>query len=1397
VNRYNPSGPLIGLLSVWLFASSAVAELTIDSVYPTLGKLGDSLDVTITGTGFDTNTRLSLYLDSGNARFIKGNVDIAGIASDVAIKGDSVFVTHGYGLIAIDISTPAEAVIVGEIETEVWTTAVEIEANYAFVAAGDDENTEEAAGIQVIDISDPKNMVISGFLATTGIAKEIKIIGDVAYAINSCFRNLDNECEIGSVSSLLTIDISTPDEPVLVGTLILDGIANDLAVDGSHAYVAAGCSGVHIVNVKNISNPEMVKTIDTGNCPSAIDATDKTLFVTDVWDGLAIFNVETPTSPISLATIDTPGHAQGVKVVGNRAYVSDTVAGLRIIDISSTSNPKFVGVVDTPGDVVGVNILGDLAYVADTGKGLQIVDIVAPVSSPTLGFVDTLGEALEIDIVDNHAYVVDWSYGLQVVDVSASNDPVLIGSEKGSIGLTYAVDVVGDFAYLAAGVDGLVLLDISSPDNPVLAGDGIETNGEAQSVVVEGNTAYIGTDVSLQIIDVNSIFDINIIGELAMPDVVKAMAVVDDIVYVANGDAGLQIVDISTPANPIAIGGLATNGTAHDLAVVDGIAYVANWDFFGLQIIDVSDPENPVTIASVETADVTQSISVVGNMAYIASFGAGIEVYDISIPSNPVKIGLTDTPGFTEAIEVVGNNVYVADGDGLVIAALPIEVLPLTTQSSTSLAATLPSPVLAGNYTLRVFNDNEFHELSGAITFANGLSTFSNPESDTGSVPDPLPDPDVNATSKAIILAGGGPYPGNNLWEATINSANFAYKALIYQGYTRENIKFLSPDLNIDSDGDGVFNDIDGQATLADLEDAILNWSTDSAAPAYELLVYVVDHGGDAQFRLNETTVLAAAELDSWLDELQQSMPGKLMVVYDACQSGTFIPLLLPPEGKERIVITSAGDENAFFVNQGVLSFSYQFWASVLTGGNLYDSYLIGRNMMQDFQTAQLDADGDGIANEKTDSSNVQNLVIGRGYIPASDKPLVSAVSASQTLTGTTTATISAWGIIDVTGIERVWGVITPPDFTVASLDTPVTDMPTVELTDTDGDNIWEGVYDNYDVVGTYDITIYAMNKSGFYSAPSDSFPNRTTITQMGASNVTDTDGDGLPDDLDIDDDNDGVNDNADVFPLNFAEQFDTDGDGVGDNSDPDADLDFSIDTSVEAPITGLWWNSGESGWGVTLTQQYGVIFVTLFTYDSDGLPVWYVASNCVISVKQCQGDLFKVTGGKAIFFNWNGDALNVADVGEINISFQGNSNALMSVTIDGISAQKLITRQEFSTLSPGASMSALWWNASESTQQTNIAFVTLFTYDSNGAPTWYVASNCAVQGDSCSGLLYRVTGGSEITAEWNAGNQSVEEIGNVSFEFSSEDTGTMSYDINGINGSKDISKQIWATSSN
>ncbi len=169
---------------------------------------------------------------------------------------------------------------------------------------------------------------------------------------------------------------------------------------------------------------------------------------------------------------------------------------------------------------------------------------------------------------------------------------------------------------------------------------------------------------------------------------------------------------------------------------------------------------------------------------------------------------------------------------------------------------------------------------------------------------------------RAIIVAGGGPYEGNNLWDATQLCANFAYRTLTYQGYTRDEIYYLTPDEDLDLDTNGVLDDVDDSPTIDHLQAAITRWAVDENADS--LLIYLNDHGGTDTFTINENERLTAAQLASWLDELQASTSVRITVVYEACESGSFIDNLYDLQRNDRIIITSTlPDEQAKFLSHG------------------------------------------------------------------------------------------------------------------------------------------------------------------------------------------------------------------------------------------------------------------------------------------------------------------------------------------------------------------------------------------------------------------------------------------------------------------------------------------------
>jgi cyclophilin family peptidyl-prolyl cis-trans isomerase len=117
--------------------------------------------------------------------------------------------------------------------------------------------------------------------------------------------------------------------------------------------------------------------------------------------------------------------------------------------------------------------------------------------------------------------------------------------------------------------------------------------------------------------------------------------------------------------------------------------------------------------------------------------------------------------------------------------------------------------------------------------------------------------------------------------------------------------------------------------------------------------------------------------------------------------------------------------------------------------------------------------------------------------------------------------------------------------------------------------------------------------------------------------------------------------------------------------------------TAPAVDYTDLWWNKNESGWGVSLTQQFGMIFAAWYAYDAAGNPAWYVATNCPVDGAGCAGTLYRVKGGAPLTAKWT-PVTPPVPVGDVTFRFTDPASGTMTYTIDGVTANRTITRQAY-----------------------------------------------------------------------------------------------------------------------
>jgi hypothetical protein len=559
-------------------------------------------------------------------------------------------------------------------------------------------------GAQTVQIPPTQADRISSIF-TPAPAQKVKVVGSYAYVA-------------AQAAGLLVIDVSDPGAPLLVGSVATTA-ATDVDVNGSYAYVADGAGGLRVVD---ISVPQSPQIVGTYGWPNAM-ATSVSVaggpaggtpylyaFVLNTYDtasnGVRIVNVTSPASPALVTTYSDSSNYQLTDVEAiysaSAPYYSYFFMPARVVSGTYPNSGILMEKYIAPPP--STTLLGARTYfypnqgtlsshfrpmrvVVNSSYVYAFAEMAAHLESAPLrlliinrsGFTLTgetstmnvmYGGARDVTLAGTRAFVAD-AIGVQSISVTVASAPTL-GTYWDTPGPSQGVSTNGSTTFVASGALGFQSINLMQA-SPSLVGQlvqGASTVG-FRGLALRGRYLYAaagsGGTARLQIVDVqNPLAPVNVTGgsvALAGPN---GVALSGDYAFVANGSAGLSVVDISNPASPQLVASAAFSGTAYSVVVRGRFAYVAGYDT--VQVFNIEDPQAPFILGFFPSTAVIWDLAVSGDLVYYVD-GAyfdtnSIRVVNFADAFSPVLLGENATysgAATLSGISVSGNYAFITD----------------------------------------------------------------------------------------------------------------------------------------------------------------------------------------------------------------------------------------------------------------------------------------------------------------------------------------------------------------------------------------------------------------------------------------------------------------------------------------------------------------------------------------------------------------------------------------------------------------------------------------------------------------------------------------------------------------------------------------------------------------
>jgi hypothetical protein len=365
--------------------------------------------------------------------------------------------------------------------------------------------------VRIVDISNPAQPVVRGSFDDVLMANGVAIQGNYAYVadwfyVTNTFRPLDSA--LNQLKGLAVLDISNPNNPVLVGTYnTTHSSIYDVRVSGTRAYLSCAGQGLEVLDVSNPAQPTRIGGFYSPGALRIMTKAGNRMYAVDEFNGFTILDVSNPeATPAVLGVYRTPldyKHlgAWSVQLRDNLAYLAAGHGGVHVVNVANPAVPALVQQYTEVGGafyVCGVELDGDILHAtwvfAPVGNPNGYGVFANFAVSPSAPYVTKLGQANDVQVPSRLRTVQGITFSgnepsLQRIENSNPTFPYVLANDLWGAA---DIEVVGNSLYTVDGPDNqLNILDVSDPRVVNLPLLGSYQGSGLKCVGVEGSRAFV------------------------------------------------------------------------------------------------------------------------------------------------------------------------------------------------------------------------------------------------------------------------------------------------------------------------------------------------------------------------------------------------------------------------------------------------------------------------------------------------------------------------------------------------------------------------------------------------------------------------------------------------------------------------------------------------------------------------------------------------------------------------------------------------------------------------------------------------------------------------------------------------------------------------------------------